>query len=42
MLDDCATKWGEACQSAEGTEWVKLLGIVLCVGGVAWLFRRGL
>jgi len=42
MLDDCVTKWGEACQSAEGTEWVKLLGIVLCVGGVVWLFRRGL
>lgn len=41
MLDDCVTKWGDLCQSAEGTEWAKLIGLGLVALGVVWLYRRG-
>ena len=41
MLDDCVTKWGDLCQSAEGTEWGKLVVLGLCALGVVWLCRRG-
>lgn len=41
MFDDCVTKWGDLCQSAEGTEWGKLVVLGLVALGVVWLYRRG-